>query len=118
MLLEPLGKRDRARYVVDAAVHDLHVLILTQPYASVRGNEAWLNVFCSFPRLDGAKSFLREVAALRDILPPEASDSLDAEIVKVQAAYSLASKLTANNKTEKHRKHQTRRSKVGQTDLP
>ena len=104
MILEPLRKRDRARFLVDSAVHDLHLLILTEPYASVRASEVWLNVFCSFPRLDGAKAFLRGIAAMRDLLPAESWASLDAEVAKVKAAYLLASKLIETNKAKERKR--------------
>ena len=100
--------------MVDAAVHDLHVLILNQAFAGARKSEEWLNVFCSFPRLDGEKTFLREVTALRAIVPADAGITLDSEVAKVKAAYSLAGKILAGSRSTKRGKQKVTTSQIEQ----
>jgi hypothetical protein len=103
--------------VVDSAVHNLHVLILTQAFVGVRGSEEWLNVFCSFPKLDGAKAFFREVIALRAILPADGCSDLDTEVGKVKAAYVLASKFLEGSRTTKVLKRKARTPKIEQSRI-
>jgi len=103
MPIEKVGLLGRARYVVDLAVHEFHAQLLAPVFASSPKSEQWYNLFFTFPGLQGEKAFLRDVDAFRKTVPPDAQSSLDSEITKVKAAYSVARKLKKNAEAAKAR---------------